>query len=253
MATSTKGEEEQKGGGGSSSSSSTIHAKTLLKSESLYHYILETSVDPREPECLRELRRISAAHPRGVMASAPDEVQFLGMLLKILNAKNTIEVGVFTGYSLLATALALPHDGKILALDTNRESYELGLPVIHKAGVAHKIDFREGPALPLLDQLLADEKNKGTLDFAFVDADKSNYLNYHERLVELVRVGGVIAYDNTLWGGTVAAPPDAPLSEPDRMLSEITRAFNSTVAADPRVEISHLSIADGLTLCRRLG
>ncbi|XP_020080316.1 caffeoyl-CoA O-methyltransferase 1-like isoform X2 [Ananas comosus] len=209
MATSTNGEDEQKGGGGSSSSSSTIHAKTLLKSESLYHYILETSVDPREPECLRELRRISAAHPRNIMTSAPDEVQFFGMLLKILNAKNTIELGVFTGYSLLATALALPHDGK--------------------------------------------EKNKGTLDFAFVDADKSNYLNYHERLVELVRVGGVIAYDNTLWEGTVAAPPDAPLSERDRMISEIMRAFNSVIAADPRVEISHLSIADGLTLCRRLG
>ncbi|MQL05646.1 SAM-dependent methyltransferase, partial [Escherichia coli] len=109
-----------------------------------------------------------------------------------------------------ATALALPEDGTILAMDVNKEHYALGLQVIRKAGVAHKIDFREGPALPVLDELVKDEKNHGSSDFIFVDADKDNYLNYHKRLIDLVKVGGVIGYDNTLWNGSVVAPPDAP-------------------------------------------
>ncbi|KAF5206031.1 Caffeoyl-coa o-methyltransferase [Thalictrum thalictroides] len=133
------------------------------------------------------------------------------MLLKLINAKNTMEIGVFTGYSLLATALALPEDGKILAMDINRENYEIGLPVIEKAGVAHKIEFKEGPALPVLDQMLEDGKYHGTYDFVFVDADKDNYINYHKRLLELVKIGGLIGYDNTLWNGSVVAPPDAPM------------------------------------------
>ncbi|XP_019707600.1 caffeoyl-CoA O-methyltransferase [Elaeis guineensis] len=231
----------------------TDHAqKSLLKSDALYQYILETSVYPREPECMKELRLVTAKHPWNGMAAAADEVQFLGMLLKVLNAKNTMEIGVYTGYSLLATALALPDDGKILAFDINRENYELGLPVLKKAGVAHKIDFHEGPALPVLDQMVHDEKHKGSLDFVFVDADKENYLNYHKRVLELVRVGGVIGYDNTLWNGSVAAPPEAPLPDHVRRLRGPILELNKYVAADPRVEICQLSIADGLTLCRRL-
>ncbi|XP_008793869.2 caffeoyl-CoA O-methyltransferase-like [Phoenix dactylifera] len=226
--------------------------KSLLKSDALYQYILETSVYPREPECMKELRLITANHPWNGMAAAADEVQFLGMLLKMLNAKNTMEIGVYTGYSLLAAALALPDDGKILAFDINRENYELGLPMFKKAGVAHKIDFREGPALPVLDQMVHDEKHKGSLDFVFVDADKENYLSYHRRVLELVRVGGVIGYDNTLWNGSVAAPPDAPLPDHVRRLRGHILELNKHLAADPRVEICHLSIADGLTLCRRL-
>ncbi|XP_072974416.1 caffeoyl-CoA O-methyltransferase-like [Typha angustifolia] len=226
--------------------------KSLLKSDELYQYILETSVYPREHECIKELRHITASHPWAVMASSPDEVQFLGMLVKLMHAKNTMEIGVYTGYSLLATALALPDDGKILALDNNRETYELGLPVIQKAGVAHKIDFREGLALPILDQLVAEGKYKGTFDFVFVDADKANYLNYHERVIELVRVGGVVAYDNTLWTGSVAAPPGAALSEFDGMYKDTMLVVNRALAADSRVEICQLSIADGLTLCRRI-
>nr|AFK36713.1 unknown [Lotus japonicus] len=146
--------------------------KSLLQSDALYQYILETSVFPREHESLKELREMTEKHPWNLMATPPDEGQLLRMLIKLINAKNTIEIGVFTGYSLLSTALALPEDGKILALDVSREYYELGLPIIEKAGVAHKIDFREGPALPVLDELLEDESNKGTFDFVFVDADK---------------------------------------------------------------------------------
>ncbi|CAL9038841.1 unnamed protein product [Musa banksii] len=240
--------------------------KSLLQSDALYQarffdslpipslcaYMLETTVYPREPECMKELREITANHPWNIMTTSADEGQFLNMLLKLINAKNTMEIGVYTGYSLLATALALPDDGKILAMDINRENYELGLPVIEKAGVAHKIDFREGPALPVLDLLLEDEKKQGSFDFVFVDADKDNYLNYHKRLLELVKVGGVIAYDNTLWNGSVVAPPDAPLRKYVRYYRDFVLHLNRALAADPRIEICQLPVGDGVTLCRRI-
>ncbi|XP_066336881.1 caffeoyl-CoA O-methyltransferase-like isoform X1 [Miscanthus floridulus] len=234
------------GEGNKTAAGSSLHSKTLLKSQSLYQYILESTVFPREPDCLRELRVATATHPMAGMAASPDEVQLLGLLIEMLGAKNAVEVGVFTGYSLLATALALPDDGKIVAIDVTRESYDqIGLPVIQKAGVAHKIDFHVGLALPVLDQMVAEEVNKGWFDFAFVDADKVNFLNYHERLLQLVRVGGLIAYDNTLWSGSVVASPDEPLAA-------ATREFNVAIAADPRVHVCQIAIADGLTLCRRV-
>ncbi|CAN6459690.1 unnamed protein product [Victoria cruziana] len=186
------------------------------------------------------------------MTTSADEGQFLNMLLKLINAKKTMEIGVYTGYSLLATALALPDDGTILAMDINRENYELGLPVIQKAGVAHKIDFREGPALPALDQLIEDKDNHGSFDFIFVDADKDNYLNYHKRLIDLVKVGGVIGYDNTLWNGSVVAPPDAPLRKYVRYYRDFVLELNKALAADPRIEICQLPVGDGITLCRRV-
>ncbi|MQL94542.1 hypothetical protein Taro_027200, partial [Colocasia esculenta] len=139
--------------------------KSLLQSDALYEYILETSMYPQEPESMRELREISAKHPWNIMTTSADEGQFLSLLLKLIGAKNTMEIGVYTGYTLLATALTLPDDGKIIAMDINRENYELALPVIQKAGIAHKIDFREGPALPVLDQMLEDPKNHGSFDF----------------------------------------------------------------------------------------
>ncbi|RWW25836.1 hypothetical protein GW17_00009805 [Ensete ventricosum] len=195
---------------------------------------------------------------RNAMATSPDEMQFLSMLLKLMNAKKTLEVGVYTGYSLLATALSLPHDGEvhtIIAIDINRKNFELGLPFFEKAGVAHKVDFREGRALPILDDLMTkEEKYKGWFDFVFVDADKSNYMNYHNRVVEMVRVGGIIGYDNTLWNGSVVAKAMAERPFPYYIMEcrDAILEFNAYLAADPRVEICHVSIADGLTLCRRL-
>ncbi|KAG4379072.1 hypothetical protein GLYMA_17G171100v4 [Glycine max] len=186
------------------------------------------------------------------MATPADEGQLLSMLVKLTNSKNALEIGVFTGYSLLSTALALPPDGKILALDVNREYYELGLPIIQKAGVAHKIDFREGPALPFLDEMLKDENKKGSLDFVFVDADKDNYLNYHKRVLELVKIGGLIGYDNTLWAGSVAAPPDAPLMDYIKPLRGHVMELNKYLAQDSRIEICQLPVGDGITLCRRI-
>nr|XP_029152197.1 caffeoyl-CoA O-methyltransferase isoform X2 [Arachis hypogaea] len=182
--------------------------KSLLQSDALYQYILETSVYPREHEAMKELRELTAKHPWNIMTTSADEGQFLNMLLKLINAKNTMEIGVYTGYSLLATALALPEDGK--------------------------------------------EKNHGNYDFIFVDADKDNYLNYHKRLIDLVKVGGVIGYDNTLWNGSVVAPADAPMRKYVRYYRDFVLELNKALAVDPRIEICMLPVGDGITLCRRI-
>ncbi|CAL9027718.1 unnamed protein product [Prunus brigantina] len=227
--------------------------KGLLQSDELYQYILETSVYPREPEPLKELRAATASHPRlSQMATAPDAGQLMTMLLKLVDAKKTIEVGVFTGYSLLLTALTIPEDGKIVAVDVNREAYDqIGLPIIKKAGVQHKIDFIESEALPVLDKLLEHHENEGSFDFAFIDADKVNYWNYHERLMKLLKVGGIVVYDNTLWGGTVVMPEELT---PEYMKQgrQATIELNKLLAADARVQISHASLGDGITICRRI-
>ncbi|TVU05347.1 hypothetical protein EJB05_48505, partial [Eragrostis curvula] len=220
-------------------------------------YVVETMVYPREHECMRELRLLTQQHPWGFMGSSPDQMQFFSMLLKMTGAKTTLEVGVFTGYSLLATALALPDDGKVVALDKSREWYDLGRPFIEKAGVAYKVDFRAGDGIAVLDRMLlagdGEENGEGKFDFAYVDADKQRYAAYHERVLRLVRVGGVVAYDNTLWGGSVAMPRDTPgSSDHDRVVRDIFVEFNAAVAADDRVEACLLPIADGVTLCRRV-
>ncbi|XAR53417.1 Caffeoyl-CoA O-methyltransferase [Bertholletia excelsa] len=229
----------------------TKKVKGLLRSEELYQYVLETSVYPREPEALKEIREVTASHPRSIIATAPDAGQMMALLLKLVNAKRTIEVGVFTGYSLLLTALSIPDDGKIMAIDLNRDAYEIGLPVIRKAGVEHKINFIESEALPVLDKLLEDHENEGSFDFAFVDADKVNFLNYHERLMKLVRVGGIVVYDNTLWGASVAMPDDL-VPERKKPGKKWTIELNKSLAADPRIQISHAPLGDGITICMRI-
>lgn len=226
-------------------------SKGLLQSPELYQYILDTSVYPREPEPLKELREVTASHPRALMATAPDAGQMMAMLLDLVDAKKTIEIGVFTGYSLLLTALSIPEDGKIVAIDISRESYEIGLPIIRKAGVEHKIDFVESEALPILDQLVEDPQNAGSFDFAFVDADKINYWNYHERVMKLLKVGGIVVYDNTLWGGTVVMPEES-IPEDMKQGRELAIKLNKLLAADPRIRISHAPLGDGITICKRL-
>ncbi|KAL4194436.1 hypothetical protein AMTRI_Chr05g68710 [Amborella trichopoda] len=229
-----------------------VDHKTLLKSDDLYQYILKTSVYPREAEVLKELRNANLAHPKGYMSTAPDGGQFFSLLLKLINARKTLEIGVFTGYSLLTTALSLPHDAHITAIDVDKDVYqEYALPFIQKAGVEHKINFIHSPALPFLDNLLEDPKEEGSFDFAFVDADKANYINYHERLLKLVRVGGLILYDNTLWGGTVAED-EASVTEYMRPNRQHLMKLNQFLAVDPRIEISQVPVGDGVTLCRRL-
>ncbi|XP_008811374.1 norbelladine 4'-O-methyltransferase 2-like [Phoenix dactylifera] len=226
--------------------------KNLLQSDALHRYILETSVYPREHEQLKGLREVTMKHMRGPMSTPPEEGQLLSMLLKLMNAKNTLEIGVFTGCSLLTTALALPEDGKITAIDIEKSYFEIGLPFIQRAGVENKINFIESAALPILDKLTQEVKEDDLFDFAFVDADKLNYGEYHERLLKLVKVGGVIAYDNTLWSGSVAAPVDPSLPERFIESRNYLVKFNDFLAADPRIEISQVCIGDGLTICRRI-
>ncbi|XP_024180509.1 probable caffeoyl-CoA O-methyltransferase At4g26220 [Rosa chinensis] len=227
-------------------------SKGLLQSDDLYQYILETSVYPREPEPLKELREATASHPGAGMGTAPDAGQLMTMLLKLVDAKKTIEVGVFTGYSLLLTALTIPEDGKIVAIDVDREPYDqIGFPIIKKAGVEHKIDLIESEALPVLDKLLEQHENEGSFDFAVVDADKVNYCKYHERLMKLLKVGGIAVYDNTLWGGTVVMPIE---STPEQMKlgRQSIMELNKLLAADTGDQISHAALGDWITICRRL-
>ncbi|XP_050381854.1 probable caffeoyl-CoA O-methyltransferase At4g26220 [Argentina anserina] len=224
----------------------------VLRSDELYHYILETSVYPREPAPLKELRDATVGHPRASWGTAPDGAQLLAMLLKLIDAKRTIEIGVFTGYSLLLTALTIPEDGKIIAIDINHETcHQIGLPIIKKAGVEHKIDFIESEAVPVLDKLLEHPENEGSFDFSYVDADKENYWSYHERLLKLVKVGGLVVYDNTLCGGSVALP-DESTPELRKKRRQLAIEHNKSLAADPRIQISHASVGDGMMICRRI-
>jgi len=231
----------------------TAIEKGILRNEELLQYVYEKSFQ-REHEQLKELRDATVKQypARSLMILPVDEGIFLSMLLKIMNAKKTIELGVFTGYSVLTTALALPADGKIIAVDPNKDAYQFGLPFIQKAGVEHKINFIESEALPILNDLITNKEQEGTFDFAFVDADKENNISYHELLLKLVKIGGIIGYDNTLWFGSVAAPEE---DAKEGFIKNHRKSFmelNNFLATDPRIESSLISIGDGLTLCRRL-
>ncbi|XP_010516438.1 PREDICTED: putative caffeoyl-CoA O-methyltransferase At1g67980 [Camelina sativa] len=227
--------------------------KGILKSEALQKYIFETTAYPREHQQLKKLRE-ATVHKYGNLSEMEvpvDEGHFLSMLLKIMNAKKTIELGVFTGYSLLTTALALPHDGHITAIDIDKEAYEVGLEFIKNAGVDHKINFIQSDVLQALEKLLT-ENPKPEFDFAFIDADKPNYPNMYERLMKLVKVGGIIAFDNTLLFGFVAEEKEDSVPEHMRENRTAIMELNKRLAADPRIELSQVSIGDGVTLCRRL-
>jgi predicted O-methyltransferase YrrM len=213
--------------------------KTLGLDEQLYDYLLSVSL--REPEILRQLREETARHPRSVMQILPEQGQFMALLAQLLGATKTLEIGVFTGYSSLCVALALPPTGKIVACDVSEEYTATARRYWEAAGVADKIDLRIAPALQTLDDLLAAGV-AGTFDFAFIDADKDNYDAYFERSLQLVRTGGLIAIDNVLWGGQVANPQVQDNS------TQAIRAFNEKLHRDERVTLSLVPIADGLTL-----
>ena len=216
--------------------------RTLNLTEPLYRYLQAHSL--REPDALRALREETAPMPRAGMQISPEQGQLMALLVKLLGARRTLEIGVFTGYSALAVALALPEDGRIVACDLSEEWTAIARRHWERAGVAHKIDLRLAAAMRTLDALLA-EGGAGAFDFAFIDADKANYVAYYERCLELLRPGGLVAADNTLWSGRVADPDDH--SED----TEAIRAFNDHLHRDGRVDIAMLSIGDGLTLARR--
>jgi predicted O-methyltransferase YrrM len=208
----------------------------------LYEYLLSASL--REHPVLAALRAETASHPRVNMQIAPEQGQFMALLAKLLGATRCIEVGVFTGYSSLAVALAMPATGRLVACDISEEYTAVARRHWEQAGVAGKIDLRIAPALETLDAMLA-AGGAGAWDFAFVDADKGGYAEYYERLLALLRPGGLIAVDNTLWDGDVADPGNR---EPDTLA---IRAFNEKLHADERIDLSLVPIGDGLTLARK--
>lgn len=215
---------------------------SFLLPEGLAAYYAEVAV--RETPLFAELRRETAKMPQAAMQIAPEQGQLLAMLVRLLGARRCIEVGVFTGYSSLAVASALPEDGELLACDINAEWTAIGRRYWARAGVDHKIRLVLAPALGTLDGEIAAGKS-GAYDFAFIDADKTAYREYFERCLALLRTGGLIAVDNTLWSGRVA---DLSVVDAD---TTALRAFNAFVASDQRVDLCLVPIADGLTLLRK--
>lgn len=202
-------------------------------------YLLRHSL--REHPQLAALREATRDHPEARMQISPEQGQLMALLVRVLGARRCLEIGTYTGYSALAVALALPEDGRLLCCDINREWTDIGRPFWERAGVADKIDLRLAPALQTLDELIADGE-AGAYHFAFIDADKENYLGYYERCLTLVRAGGLIAIDNTLWSGRVADKGNQERS------TRALRVFNEALLQDARVDLSMLPVGDGLSL-----
>jgi len=198
----------------------------------------------REPEILERLRIETQAMTHGVMQISPEQGAFMRLLVMLTGAKSCVEVGTFTGYSALVTAQALPQDGHLVCCDVSEEWTQIAQRYWDEAGIADKIDLRIGPAADSLDALIADGKS-GSIDFAFIDADKEAYDGYYERCLTLLRPGGLIAVDNVLWGGAVLDPQDTTAD------TVALRALNEKIAADERVDHCLTTIGDGLTLARK--
>jgi caffeoyl-CoA O-methyltransferase len=218
-----------------------VSSQSIGLSDELHDYVVQMGV--REPEVLRGLRERTALLPQGGMQISPEQGAFMALLVRVMGAKRCLEVGTFTGYSSTAVALALPPDGRVVCCDVSREWTDIAREAWADAGVADRIELHLGPALDTLDALVADG-GAGTFDFAFIDADKPNYDGYVERALELVRAGGLIAIDNTLWDGRVADP-----SVQDESTQAI-RALNEKLSTDGRVDLALTPIGDGLTLLR---
>jgi predicted O-methyltransferase YrrM len=216
-------------------------SRLLPMDESLYRYVLAHTL--REHPAQAALREATRGHPHGGMQIGPEQGQFMALLVKLIGARRAIEVGVFTGYSALCVALALPEDGELLACDISADYTAIGRPHWQAAGVAHKIELVLAPALATLDARLAGG-SAGRYDFAFIDADKTGYDAYYERCLSLLRPGGLIAIDNVLWSGSVAGPAkDADTAA--------LQALNAKIHVDTRVDMVLLPIGDGLTLARK--
>lgn len=209
----------------------------------LYSYFLEVSI--RDDDVHRRLREETSELENAQMQISAEQGQFMTLLVAATNARLALEIGTFTGYSALCIAEGLPDDGRLIACDIDEEWPSFGRRYWAEAGVGHKIEFRAGPAADTMTQLI-DEGMEGDFDFVFIDADKRGLGEYYERALRLVRVGGIIAVDNTLWSGQVADPD---VSDED---TKAIRGFNATVIDDLRVQISLVPIGDGLTLLRRL-
>ena len=215
--------------------------RTIAVDDALYDYLAAHSL--RELPLLARLREETASLPMSRMQIAPEQGQFMNLLVELLGAERIVEVGTFTGYSAICMAAALPAHGRLLCCDLSDEWTAIARAYWEEAGLADRIELRLAPALDTLDALL-DEGQSGCFDMAFIDADKTNYANYYARCLRLVRPGGLILFDNTLWNGSVADPAD---QEPDTVA---IRALNDALLADERISLSLVPIGDGLTLAR---
>lgn len=219
-------------------------SKNMTKmTDQLYNYMIEISL--REAAILAELREVTEKLPHSNMQISPEQGQFLALLVKLINAKNTLDIGVFTGYSALVVALALPKDGKVIACDIDKDTTNIAKQFWRKAKVAEKIDLKIAPALETLDKLISEGK-QNSFDFAFIDADKENYPAYYEKCLILIRSGGLIAIDNMFRDGAIADK-----TKHDKFCTA-TRALQKTILKDKRVDESLVPIRDGLMLARKI-
>ncbi|MEM7126017.1 MAG: class I SAM-dependent methyltransferase [Chloroflexota bacterium] len=217
----------------------SVSSRNITVTDTLYEYILNNSL--RDSDILRRLREETSRDREGDMQVGPEQGQFLGLLVTLLQAKRTIEVGVFTGYSTLCTALALPEDGQLIACDVSDVWTSVGQRYWQEAGVAHKIELHLAPAAETLEGML-EQDEAGKFDFAFIDADKTGYDTYYEQCLKLIRSGGLIAIDNVLWGGAVA---NSARQDSD---TQALRELNAKLHKDERIHLSLLPIGDGVTL-----
>ena len=216
-----------------------MSSSVLPYSIELRNYLWEKGLD--ENPVLKRLREETENHPFALMQICPEQGALMANLVRLISAKKAIEVGTFTGYSALAVALALPEDGYLLACDISEEFTSIGKPYWEEAGVSENIDLQIAPAVETLKSKIEDGESN-TYDFAFIDADKINYLNYYELCLDLIRPGGVIAIDNVLWGGSVI---DSARTDDD---TKAIREINDFIASDKRVNISMIPVGDGVTL-----
>jgi predicted O-methyltransferase YrrM len=219
-----------------------MSSESINLTPALYAYLQKVSL--REPEVLKKLREETHHWSNYIMQISPEQGQFMALLMELIGAKKTIDVGTFTGYSALAVALALPPQGKVISCDVSEEWTSIAKKYWDMAGVANKVHLKLAPALDTLQQLL-DNGEAESFDFAFIDADKGNYSHYYEKSLALLRRGGLIAVDNVLWDGKVADTHSQDES------TKAIRELNKKISDDERVSISMLPIGDGLTLARK--
>ena len=216
-----------------------MSSSVLPYSIELRNYLWEKGLD--ENPVLKRLREETENHPFALMQICPEQGALMANLVRLISAKKAIEVGTFTGYSALAVALAFPKNGYLLACDISEEFTSIGKPYWEEAGVSENIDLQIAPAIETLKSKIEDGESN-TYDFAFIDADKINYLNYYELCLDLIRPGGVIAIDNVLWGGSVI---DSARTDDD---TKAIREINDFIVSDKRVNISMIPVGDGVTL-----
>jgi caffeoyl-CoA O-methyltransferase len=219
-----------------------MSTRSIGLTDELWQYLVDVTV--QEPPLLQRLRAETANLPDGGMQVSPEQGRFMRFLVELMGVRRYLEVGVFTGYSSLSVALSLPDDGRIVACDRSEEWTGIARRYWEEGGVDHKIELKLGAGTETLAALLRDGQ-AGSFDFAFFDADKESSLAYYELGFDLVRSGGVIAFDNALWGGSVANTTDK------RAGTEALRAVNARACSDSRVSATLLPIGDGLLLARK--